>query len=265
MYDDLRSTIDTLFPELQADLERLVRIPSVSAAAYDAAEVRRSAEAVAEMMSAAGFPEVRLLEVEGAHPAVFAHYPAPTGAPTVLLYAHHDVQPPGDAADWTAPPFEPIVRDGRMYGRGTCDDKAGVVLHAGVMRAFGGKPPVGLKVFVEGEEEVGSAHLGDYLAAHGDLLAADVIVIADSANWRVGHPALTVSLRGLASVLVEARTLEKGIHSGMGGGVVPDALTVLVRLPAWCRMRPTRSTSPRPSSVNRRACCRACACWAREA
>lgn len=230
MNNDLRSIIDELFPALQGDLEALVRIPSVSAAAFDPAEVQRSAEAVAVLFSEAGFPDVRLLEIEGAHPAVFAQAPAPPGAPTVLLYAHHDVQPPGPAGEWTSPPFEPVVRDGRLYGRGAADDKANVVLHAGVMRAFGGKPPVGLKVFVEGEEEVGSAHLSDYLAAHGDLLAADVIVIADSESWRVGHPALTVSLRGLASVLLEVRTLEKGIHSGFGGGVVPDALTVLARL-----------------------------------
>jgi acetylornithine deacetylase/succinyl-diaminopimelate desuccinylase-like protein len=230
MNNDLRSIIDELFPALQGDLEALVRIPSVSAAAFDPAEVQRSAEAVAVLFSEAGFPDVRLLEIEGAHPAVFAQAPAPPGAPTVLLYAHHDVQPPGPDAEWSTPPFEPIVRDGRLYGRGTSDDKANIVLHTGVMRAFGGRPPVGLKVFIEGEEEVGSAHLGDYLAAHGDLLAADVIVIADSANWRVGHPALTVSLRGLAAVLIEVRTLDKGIHSGMGGGVVPDALTVLTRL-----------------------------------
>ena len=201
MNDDLRSTIDDLFPEIQSTLEELVRIPSVSAAAFDAAEVRRSAEAVAALYTDAGFPDVRLLEIEGAHPAVFAHSPAPPGAPTVLLYAHHDVQPPGPDSEWSTAPFEPVVREGRMYGRGTSDDKANVVLHAGVMRAFGGRPPVGLKVFVEGEEEVGSAHLGDYLEAHGDLLAADVIVIADSANWRVGHPALTVSLRGVAAVI----------------------------------------------------------------
>ncbi len=230
MNDDLRSTIDDLFPAIQSDLEALVRIPSVSAAAFDPAEVRRCAEAVAALYADAGFPDVRLLEVEGAHPAVFAACPAPEGAPTVLLYAHHDVQPPGPDGEWSTPPFQPTERDGRLYGRGTSDDKANVVLHAGVMRAFGGAPPVGLKVFVEGEEEVGSAHLGDYLAAHGELLAADVIVIADSSNWRVGHPALTISLRGLAAVLLEVRTLDKGIHSGMGGGVVPDALTVLTRL-----------------------------------
>ena len=230
MHEDLRTAIDNLFPSLQATLEDLVRIPSISAPDFDAAEVRRSAEAVSGLLSDAGFETVRLLEVEGAHPAVFAEIPAPAGAPTVLLYAHHDVQPVGDLADWDRDPFEPVEEDGRLLGRGSSDDKAGIVVHLGAVMAHGGRPPVGVKVIVEGEEEVGSTHLGEFLDQYRELLAADVIVIADSGNWRVGQPALTTSLRGLVDCTVEVRTLKHAIHSGQFGGVIPDALTVLARL-----------------------------------
>ena len=167
---------------------------------------------------------------EGGAPAVIAHHPAPPGAPTVLLYAHHDVQPEGEPAQWDSDPFEPIERDGRLYGRGSADDKAGIATHLAAFRAHDGNPPVGVTVFVEGEEESGSPSLGRLLAAHKDKLAADVIVIADSDNWTPEIPALTVSLRGLADCVVEVATLDHGLHSGLWGGVVPDALSVLVRL-----------------------------------
>ena len=230
MHDDLVSAIDDLFGTLRADVENLIRIPSVSAPAFDPEPVRRSAERTAKLLEGAGMGGVRLLETPGSHPAVFGEIAAPPGAPTVLLYAHHDVQPPGPDSEWTTPPFEPSERDGRLYGRGSSDDKCGIVVHTGVVRAFEGRPPVGVKVFVEGEEETGSAHLPQFLAAHGDALSADVIVIADSANWGVGAPAVTISLRGLVSVEVEVRTLAAGVHSGMWGGAVPDALTVLSRV-----------------------------------
>jgi len=230
MHEDLTTAIDALLPELRNDLEELIRIPSVSSAQFDSAEVRRSATKTAELLEKAGFVGVRLLEIEGAHPAVYGERSGPAGSPTVLLYAHHDVQPPGDEADWTDAPFEPAERDGRLYGRGSSDDKAGIIVHTGAVRAFGDDLPLGVKVFIEGEEEVGSAHLEDFLTEYADLVAADVIVIADSGNWRVGVPALTTSLRGLVSVVVEVRTLKNGVHSGMFGGVVPDALTTLARV-----------------------------------
>jgi acetylornithine deacetylase/succinyl-diaminopimelate desuccinylase-like protein len=148
----------------------------------------------------------------------------------VLLYAHHDVQPEGDATQWASPPFEPTERDGRLYGRGSADDKAGIATHLAAFRAHGGRPPVGVTVFVEGEEESGSPSLGPLLSAHAEALRADVIVIADSDNWSTEIPALTVSLRGLADCVVEVATLDHGLHSGLWGGVVPDALSVLVRL-----------------------------------
>ena len=168
MINDIASTVADQFPATRAHLEDLVRIPSVSASGFDPGEVRRSAEATAGLLETVGLQQVRLLELGGAHPAVFGEIPAPPGAPTVLLYAHHDVQPPGEG--WSTDAFEPIERSGRLYGRGTSDDKCGVVLHAAAIKALNGAVPVGVKVFVEGEEEIGSLHLDEFLVAHGDAL-----------------------------------------------------------------------------------------------
>ncbi|OBG28345.1 dipeptidase [Mycobacterium sp. 852002-51057_SCH5723018] len=226
---DLVERVREVLPSVRGHLEELVRIDSVWADPGRRDQVQRSAQRVSELLSEAGFRDVRIVS-EGGAPAVIAHHPAPPGAPTVLLYAHHDVQPEGDRGQWTSPPFEPTERDGRLYGRGSADDKAGIATHLAAFRAHGGQPPVGVTVFVEGEEESGSPSLGRLLAAHRDALAADVIVIADSDNWSTDTPALTVSLRGLADCVVEVATLDHGLHSGLWGGVVPDALTVLVRL-----------------------------------
>ncbi|KZS64414.1 dipeptidase [Mycobacterium kansasii] len=226
---DLVERVRAVLPSVRRDLEDLVRIDSVWADPARHDQVHRSAQVVADLLSQAGFDDVRIVS-EGGAPAVIARYPAPPGAPTALLYAHHDVQPEGDRDQWASPPFEPTERDGRLYGRGTADDKAGIATHLAAFRAHGGRPPVGVTVFVEGEEESGSPSLGRLLAAHRDMLAADVIVIADSDNWSTDIPALTVSLRGLADCVVEVATLDHGLHSGLWGGVVPDALSVLVRL-----------------------------------
>ncbi|AFC52998.1 MULTISPECIES: dipeptidase [Mycobacterium] len=226
---DLVDRVREVLPSVRRDLEDLVRIESVWADPGRRSEVHRSAQAVADLLSQAGFGDVQIVS-EGGAPAVIARHPAPPGAPTVLLYAHHDVQPEGDRGQWTSPPFEPTERDGRLYGRGSADDKAGIATHLAAFRAHGGRPPVGVTVFVEGEEESGSPSLARLLAAHRDTLAADVIVIADSDNWSADTPALTVSLRGLVDCVVEVATLDHGLHSGLWGGVVPDALSVLVRL-----------------------------------
>src|SRR5690625_222466 len=226
---ELTQRVREVLPPVRRDLEDLVRIESVWADPARRPEVHRSAQLTADLLSQAGFPDVRIV-AEGGAPAVIARYPAPEGAPTVLLYAHHDVQPEGDASQWVSPPFQPTEREGRLYGRGSADDKAGIATHLAAFRAHDGRPPVGVTVFVEGEEESGSPSLGALLAAHRDALSAEVIIIADSDNWSTDVPALTVSLRGLADCVVEVATLDHGLHSGLWGGVVPDALSVLVRL-----------------------------------
>ncbi|MGW6129978.1 M20/M25/M40 family metallo-hydrolase [Cellulomonas sp. NPDC055163] len=231
----LRARTAHEFPRLRADLEDLVRIPSVSNVEFDQVHVAASADAVAALLRDAGLDDVQVLRVDGpdgrpSAPAVVARRPAPAGAPTVLLYAHHDVQPPGDDAAWSTAPFEPTERDGRLYGRGAADDKAGVVAHLGALRVLGDDLGVGVTVFVEGEEEIGSPTFLPFLTAYRDELAADVIVVADSSNWRVGVPALTTSLRGLVDLEVEVTVLEHAVHSGMYGGPVLDAVTLLARL-----------------------------------
>ncbi len=231
MSDELREAVREVVPSARADLEALIRIPSVSADPGAAGEVRRCAEVTAELFRGVGAPRVEILDgVEGGQPAVLASYPAPPGRPTVLLYAHHDVQPAGDPGGWTSLPFEPAERDGRLHGRGSADDKAGIAAHLAVLRAYDGQPPVGVTVFVEGEEEIGSPTLGAFLERFRDQLTADVIVLADSANLEIGTPALTTSLRGMAACVVEVRALEHGVHSGVYGGAAPDALTALCRL-----------------------------------
>ena len=226
----LDQAVQQVLPSVRADLERLVRIPSVSADPAAAPHLRQSAVEVAGLLAAAGLPEVEILMVDGGQPAVVARHPAPPGAPTVLLYAHHDVQPPGDLAAWQGDPFRPAERDGRLYGRGAADDKAGLAVHLAALRAHGDELPVGVTVLVEGEEEIGSPTLGPFLDAYAGRLGADVVVFADAANWTTDVPALTTSLRGGTTVTVEVRTLHHGVHSGMYGGPVPDALTALCRL-----------------------------------
>ncbi|MEV0136106.1 dipeptidase [Dactylosporangium sp. NPDC050688] len=227
--EELRAAIRREMPGVRADLERLVRIPGIAFTGFDHSHVERSAEAVAELLRGAGIPDVRLVR-KGGQPAVLGRRPAPPGAPTVLLYAHHDVQPVGDRSQWLSDPFEPEERDGRLYGRGTADDKAGVMAHIAALRAFGEDLPVGVVLFIEGEEEFGSESLEELLREYRDELASDVIVIADSGNWDVGQPALTTGLRGIVNGFFEVRVLEQAVHSGMFGGAVPDALITLSRL-----------------------------------
>src|SRR3954471_4115128 len=202
MTEDLRAALHRVLPGARADLEQLVRVPSLSADPVHAADVRAAAERVAQLARDVGASGVDIVSAGGA-PAVIATWPAPEGAPTVLLYAHLDVQPTGPAEEWTSPPFEPTERDGRLYGRGAADDKAGVLMHLAVLRAYGGRPPVGVVLFVEGEEEIGSPTLTALLAENVDRLRSEVIVIADSANAAVDVPSFTTSLRGLVDVVVE--------------------------------------------------------------
>ena len=232
--DELRDVIGSEMPVVRADLESLVRIPSVSADPSARPHLQASAEHVARQLSEAGLTDVAIESADGGLPAVIGHRAGAPGAPTVLLYAHHDVQPVGDLSDWDSEPFDPVERDGRLYGRGAADDKAGIAAHCAAVRALGADPGVSIAVLVDGEEEIGSPTLPTLLAEHRERLNADVLVLADSTNWRVGVPALTTSLRGGVNVVVEMRTLRHALHSGVYGGPTPDALMALSRLLATC-------------------------------
>ncbi|WP_394768471.1 dipeptidase [Lacisediminihabitans sp.] len=237
----LRDAVQAGMPTTIADLSRLVRIPSVSWAAFDPTHVSESADAVAGLVRGLGVFDT--VEVSRAsigdtqtlgQPAVLATRAARNGRPTILLYAHHDVQPPGHDEDWESSPFEPTVRGDRLYGRGAADDKAGVLSHIAAIRALvetvGSDFDLGLAVFIEGEEEFGSRSFSNFLDQHRRELAADVIVVADSDNWDIHTPALTVGLRGNVTFRLTVRTLEHASHSGMYGGAVPDAMLATIRL-----------------------------------
>ena len=228
-------------PHAIADLTDLVRIPSVSWAAFDPSNVARSADAVAGLLREIGLFETVTIATApigdgGTHgqPAVIARREPRNGAPTVLLYAHHDVQPPGKDEDWDTLPFEPTVKGDRLYARGAADDKAGVMTHVASLRALvetlGTDFDLGLAVFIEGEEEFGSRSFADFLRLNKQTLAADAIVVADSDNWSIDIPSLTVGLRGNVTFRLTVSTLAHASHSGMYGGGVPDAMLALAKL-----------------------------------
>lgn len=239
----LRDRVDLGMPSTVDRLASLVRIDSVSWDAFDREPVRRSAERVRELFEATGlFDEIDVFEHEiepgvTGQPGIVATKRAADGAPTVLLYAHHDVQPPGDPAKWATPAFEPTIIGDRLYGRGASDDKAGVILHLAALEALrdiveanGQAFPLGISLFIEGEEENGSRSFGTFLREHAEALRADYIIVADSDNVSTEVPGLTVALRGNVTFNLTIRTIRNAWHSGMFGGLVPDAMMAATRL-----------------------------------
>jgi acetylornithine deacetylase/succinyl-diaminopimelate desuccinylase-like protein len=221
------------FDNFKKTLVLLSRIPSVSADGFPPEEVRRSAGAVADVLRESGVRNVEILEIPGVHPYVYGDWLQNPGAPTILLYGHHDVQPPGRPEKWLSPAFEPTERGGRLFGRGTADDKGGIMAHVAAVASYlrSGHPlPCNVKFLVEGEEEIGSENLSRFLERYKNRMAADFIVLSDTANFDTGIPALTYQLRGICQVDVEVKSLDHPIHSGMWGGPIPDPVQVLCRL-----------------------------------
>ena len=222
-----QKAVDSLMPQLRADLEALVRIPSVSVPGRVDRPLLDAFVLTSRLFAEAGVAVGRL-DLPDTAPVVTGQIPAPPGAPTVLLYSHYDVVPAGDEAQWTSPPFEPTERDGALVGRGVADTKSNILAHVGALRAWDGRPPVGIKLCIEGYEEIGSGALAGYPATNPERFRADALVIGDMGSIRPGMPTLTTALRGMANVMLEVRTLESGKHSGQYGGAAPDALLAVV-------------------------------------
>ncbi|QJY45865.1 dipeptidase [Pseudonocardia broussonetiae] len=228
----LRARVSDLMPRTLSELAELVAIPSVAdPRQFPQEECTRASNWVTDAFRDVGFDDVRPAETPDGSAAVVGSRPCGVpGAPTVLLYAHYDVQPPLDEGSWRTPPFRLTNVDGRLYGRGAADCKGNILMHLTALRALGDEVPVNLKLVVEGSEEQGTGGLEAFVPEHPDLLSADAIIVADTGNAAVGAPAVTVSLRGVVDLVVTVDALDSELHSGVFGGAVPDALTALVAM-----------------------------------
>lgn len=238
--ENFRSQVKQEFPKIQNKLENLIKIPGIAWEAFPAENLQKSAQKIIQYLEELDLDEINILHAnkadssqKGAPAVVAKKFPKP-GYPTVLLYAHHDVQPPGNKEQWESDPFTPTIKNGRLYGRGAADDKAGVLAHIAALnilqKTYGEEFGLGITFFIEGEEEAGSPSLRNFLEKYQQKLDSDVIIVADSANWAIGTPALTTSLRGVVSAVFELEVLDHSVHSGVFGGPVLDALTIMSKL-----------------------------------
>lgn len=233
--EEVRSTVTAMLPDVKTELATLVSHGSIAFPGFPEKPVHDMAAATMDLLSRWGYQDVQLLDIPGGYPAIWAEMPGPAGSPTVLLYGHYDVQPAPPEQGWKTDPWTLTEgADGRWYGRGAADDKSGIMIHAGMMRVFSGKPPVSIKLVLEGEEETLS-HLDEFVEKNPERFKADVMVIADMGNLAVGEPVLTSTLRGDVACTVEIRTIDHALHSGVFGGPAPDALVTLIRTlaPLW--------------------------------
>jgi acetylornithine deacetylase/succinyl-diaminopimelate desuccinylase-like protein len=214
------------------ELKELLRIPSISSLSEHKEDIQKAASWIANKLESIGMEHVEIVQTKG-HPIIYADWLHQENAPTVLVYGHYDVQPVDPIHLWETPPFEPDIRDEKIYARGATDDKGQTFLHIKAVESLlkvENKLPVNLKFCIEGEEEIGSPHLPQFLADNKEKLACDVVVISDSDMWDRGVPAITYSLRGLAALEVSLKTANTDLHSGMFGGGVQNANHLLVQL-----------------------------------
>lgn len=214
------------------ELKDFLRIPSISTLPEHKSDVRRAAEFVADSLKNAGLENVEIIQT-AKHPLVYADWLHAPGKPTVLCYGHYDVQPPDPLELWTTPPFEPTIRDGNLYARGSADDKGQMYMHVKAveaLRAVNGTLPVNLKFLIEGEEEIGGESVAKYVADNAAKLKADVALVSDTAMYAEGIPTLCIGLRGLIYTEIEARGAARDLHSGLYGGAAPNAVFALIEL-----------------------------------
>ena len=244
--DDVLTFLAAQRARFLEELIAFLRIPSISSAEAHRGDVQRCAEFAAAHLRRIGLPRAEVLPT-GGHPVVYGEWLGAPGAPTALVYGHYDVQPVDPLALWQTPPFEPQVRDGLLFGRGAVDDKGQVYMHFAAAEAYlatRGRLPLNLKFLIEGEEEIGSPHLDAFVAAHRDLLAADVGVISDTPMYDADHPSLCYGLRGLAYLQVEVEGPSGDLHSGTWGGIVANPALALATMLAQLKDAQGRVTVP---------------------